>query len=638
MLFSVFTQVLCLVPFFITVVLGAAHTLETYEYVIVGSGAGGGPLAANLARKGHSVLLLEAGADQGDSLLQRIPFFSNTATEDPTMGWEFFVKHYEDQEQAIRNDKFTWRAPNGSYHVGPNPPKGSEPLGIYYPRTGTLGGCAQHNAMAFILPPDNDWEFIARITGDKSWRPENMRKYFKRLEDCQYLPRGTVGHGFDGWLESNRNNLSHIKAQPGLMSVLKSAVAEVEGKTNLTEEQLLALYGRDPNRNDPTALKREGLYPITVHVTDTHERNSARSYLASTVKDRRYPLTIRTNSLATRILFTKKTMGRKPRAIGVEYLEGEALYKADPRYNGTRPGTTRRAIASREVIIAAGVFNTPQILKLSGIGPRKELEQFDIPVIVDLPGVGTNLQDNYETAVVVEAARDFESIYANCTYLEPDDPCLAQWESGKGGPYGDAGAPAGIFKRSSVATTDDVDLHIFGGAGTVFHGHYPGFSREQWPLSSFFWSIVKMQPQNRAGTIKLRSADPQDVPDINFNFFKEGRDHDLQAISEAVESMYRIFDSTGAPYGPFKYLEPAKDVELKQAIVDQIYSHHATCSCPIGHADDRNACVDSRFRVQGVKNLRVVDGSVFPRVPGSFPVLPTFMISEKATDVILKGN
>ena len=116
------------------------------------------------------------------------------------MSWEFFVKHYEDQEQAHRDSKFTWRMTNGSFYVGTSPPAGAEPLGIFYPRTGTLGGCGNHNAMNFALPPDSDWTYIANLTEDESWSSENMRRYFEQLEICNYLPDNTSGHGFNGWL------------------------------------------------------------------------------------------------------------------------------------------------------------------------------------------------------------------------------------------------------------------------------------------------------------------------------------------------------------------------------------------------------------------------------------------------------
>jgi choline dehydrogenase len=102
------------------------------------------------------------------------------------------------------------------------------------------------------------------------------------------------------------------------------------------------------------------------------------------------------------------------------------LYSASPRSNGAGPGIPGTASATREVIVAGGAYNSPQILKLSGVGPREELEQFDIPVVVDLPGVGTNLQDHYEVAVQGRTPKDFSAL-DGCTFGVQPDPCLKKW-------------------------------------------------------------------------------------------------------------------------------------------------------------------------------------------------------------------
>jgi choline dehydrogenase len=186
--------------------------------------------------------------------------------------------------------------------------------------------------------------------------------------------------------------------------------------------------------------------------------------------------------------------------------------------------------------------------------------------------------------------------------------------------------------RTSRSENTDPDLWFFGSTGSGFHGFFPGYSNSSDSQSNFWWSIVKMQVQNRAGTVKLRSADPQDVPLINFNYFSEGRDRDLTALKEGVNLALEIFNSTEV-LAPFNVTRPAGDIE--QDILYQSWGHHATCSCPLG-VDKTTSCVDSRFKVHGVENLRIVDGSVFPRVPGAFPVLATYMISDRAADVILE--
>jgi len=145
---------------------------NTYDYIVVGSGPGGGTLASTLARSGHSVLLLEAGDDQSANVLTQIPVLAAVEQIDNSLHWDFFVRHYSDQARTLRHHFLTWRLPDGSFWVGSgaNPPAGAKPLGVYYPRGATLGGSAVINYLVDILPPASDWQNIATLTGDHAWR------------------------------------------------------------------------------------------------------------------------------------------------------------------------------------------------------------------------------------------------------------------------------------------------------------------------------------------------------------------------------------------------------------------------------------------------------------------------------------
>lgn len=151
---------------------GQLHSRQSdsleYEYIVVGSGAGGGPLASRLARAGHSTLLIEAGNDQGGNINITVPGYQGVVTQDPKLRWDVFVNHYQDQERARRDPKYTWEISPFEYHVGPDPPEGATPRGILYPRAGTLGGCVTHNALIWILPHDSDWDDVMEVTGDDS--------------------------------------------------------------------------------------------------------------------------------------------------------------------------------------------------------------------------------------------------------------------------------------------------------------------------------------------------------------------------------------------------------------------------------------------------------------------------------------
>jgi choline dehydrogenase len=229
------------------------------------------------------------------------------------------------------------------------------------------------------------------------------------------------------------------------------------------------------------------------------------------------------------------------------------------------------------------------------------------------------------------------------------DPCLTQWINGidetTKGTYATNGIAIAVVKKSSVAEGDP-DL-LISGAPAYFTGYYPGYS--DFALTDarhWAWITLKAHSRNNAGTVKLRSADPRDTPIINFNSFDTGvttggaDEKDLQAVYEAMEHSRQAFRDLIPLDGSFTEVWPGPNVtteaEMKDFIKDEAWGHHASCTCPIGADDDPMAVLDSRFRVRGVQNLRVVDASVFPKIPGFYIALPIYMVSEKAADVIIQ--
>jgi len=445
-----------------------------------------------------------------------------------------------------------------------------------------------------------------------------------------------------------------------MVQVLKSMVSGVGGNPADT----LSMVSRDVNNNSPSRDTTQGLFGLPFHGNSTWGRFSARDLTLATLAAKkpngqpRYPLTLQTNSLVTRVLFDKPRPGRKPRATGVEYLRGQSLYRADPRQNNTSPtgGTPRTARARREVILSAGVFNTPQLLLLSGIGSPAQLQQHNIPLTAALPGVGTHLQDNPELPLVgVSPAGPFLTAphpgdpAAACTFGAPGDPCVAAWQQHGTGPYARAGLNTNAFllRTNHSAPSGEVDVLIFSIANFVFRGYWPPEAASNLPADvpgTFGMSMVKMGVRSAAGTVRLRSADPRDTPLVNFEVLAgAGGQADLEALADAAAWARGVYGGVQAPVGPMVTTEPpcqsvggACREGDKEWIRAQAFGHHATSTCAIGPDGNPWAVLDSKFRVRGVSGLRVVDGSAFPRTPGAFPVVATFLMSEKASEDVLE--
>ena len=183
---------------------GAPAAAETsYDYIVIGSGPGGGPLASDLARANYTVLLIEAGSDMGDNDVYTNMANFNTAGNDEHSRWDFWVKHSSNETREREFEHYVYRVMDGEhggdeFYIGLHPPPGARPLGIQYPRAATLGGCAMHNGGVCSLAQDEDWEVIVKATGDESWKADKMRKYLIEVEKNEYLPAGSKDHGFNG--------------------------------------------------------------------------------------------------------------------------------------------------------------------------------------------------------------------------------------------------------------------------------------------------------------------------------------------------------------------------------------------------------------------------------------------------------
>jgi choline dehydrogenase len=598
------------------------------DHIVVGAGAGGGALAARLAEAGRRVILLEAGGDprtEADPRLPDdydVPAFHPFASENPALRWDFFVRHYADPVQQARD-------PNDRAAQG----------GVLYPRASGIGGCTAHNAMIFLAAPDADWDAIAAATGDPNWSGAAMSRHFRAIEDCHHRPEwrapgllgvDPTGHGWRGWLRTERALPANaIEDDDLLRLVLQSALVALDDRGRPLDElwRLFKDQG-DPNDRRQARAGFEGLcyMPLT---TCGHRRIGTRERVLEVATRLPHLLRIETDALATRVL-----LGPDGTVTGVEYRKGARLYRAHPS-PGDAAGETRVLRARGDIILAGGTFNTPQLLMLSGIGDAASCAALGIPPVVDLPGVGANLQDRYEIGVVSRMTRPW-SVLAGARF-EHDDPVYQAWTRGEG-MYTSNGAALGVAFRSAadVKLPDLICMALL----ADFRGYFPGYSRLIAGSHQYLtWTLLKAHAANRAGRVTLRSVDPREPPDILFNSFAgAGAEDDLAAVVAGIRFIRRmtahliannVIEAEVLP-GPGN----ATDEQLAGFVRDHAWGHHATGTCAIGKRE-AGGVLDGALRVHGTRGLRVADASVFPDIPGTFVACSVMMVGERAAELIL---
>jgi choline dehydrogenase len=582
---------------------------DSYDYVVIGAGAGGGPVAVRLAEAGYRTLLLEAGPAEVPEPTYSVPAFHLQASADPAISWDFYVRHYSEPARHGRR----WQ--NG-------------PGGMLYPRASTVGGCTAHYAQLTMAAEDDDWREAVRVTGDERWNPTVMTRHLRSVLD--WLPVEQV----PPTILLRDRTLARIVAAAAIEAGLPAPRPGHEVDLNS-----LRVAGLLPDPNDRAHLEagRDGLFLIPQSTKDGRRRGVREHVLDALARlgDR---LTVQTDALVEQIVLDETDAG--VRAGAVSFRHGRHLYRASPRHRADTPWTRYRVRVTREVVLAGGAFNSPQLLMLSGVGPADELRRHGLPVRLDLPAVGTTLQDRYEMSVVNRYANRFD-ITEGLTFGAPGDPGVARWEADpRSSVYRSNGIVVGV---KLAPRRGRPDVFVFG-SPSRFEGYEPGFAVKALSDPRYFtWAVLKGWSQNRVGTVRLRSADPTEPPDVNFRYFDDGAggDADLdgvlrglsfaRAVNRRADQLAWLDQARATEVYPGPALADGAD-PLREHVRRDAWGHHAACSNPMGRPGDGRSVVDGRLLVHGTSNVRVVDASVFARIPGVFPVIAVFMVAEKAAN------
>ncbi|AXQ29410.1 choline dehydrogenase [Solimonas sp. K1W22B-7] len=462
---------------------------------------------------------------------------------------------------------------------------------LYQPRGRTLGGSSSINGTVYTRGHPRDYDHWA-ATGCDGWSYEDVLPYFIRSENHEpdSAPEDRPFHGKGG--------------------PLNIAVRRVNNPLSLAFVEAAQQAGHKHNP-DFNGARQEGVGLYQVFQKDGQRCSNARAYLRSA--ESRPNLTVITGAQATKLLIEKR------RAMGVQFRRG---------------GKDQELRATREVILCAGAFQSPQLLLLSGIGSRAEMERHGIELQHELPGVGENLQDHLDVFVETRAksrvafsfhpTRWWSLLIATFQYL-----FLKRGELTTN--MGEAG---GFYRSSPREPIPDMQWHIL---PTMNAKHALDLTG---PFKYYGYSVMSydLRPLSR-GRVSLRSANPLAPPRIDPNFASQARDVDR--LVAGVRETRRVLAQ--AAFDPHRDVEVSpgahlqSDEELREFVRSTAeVAYHPVGTCKMGPASDPMAVVDSRLRVHGIAGLRVADCSIMPTVPGSNTNAPATMVGEKAAAMIVE--
>lgn len=480
--------------------------------------------------------------------------------------------------KVYANPRFNWM-----YESEPEP--GLMGRRLYQPRGRVLGGTSAINGMVYMRGNQADYDEW-RQRGCVGWDWESVLPYFRKSEDQEN--GANAFHGVGGPLR--------VSNPPVRLEIAERWIAA-------------AIQAGLPAKDDFNDGQQDGAGYFQSTIDRSRRASTATAYLDPARS--RQNLTIETNAQATRILI------ENGRAAGVAYV---------------RQGVQRTARAGREVIVCGGVLNSPQLLQLSGLGPGDLLRSLGIPVIRDMPGVGADLQDHFTVRCNFRCTKPI-TLNDIANNLWRRVVAGAQYVLFRGGPLASSGIAAGGYVRSD-GKLDRPDIQFtccaFSYSGRDHKGAHPH------PFSGFSVGTVHICPAAR-GTVRIQSADPMAPPAIAFNFLRTA--DDLRTIMAGVRWVRKIAQQPALVPYIVEEIFPGPAVNTDAELEDAIRSNgasgqHGVGTCRMG--TDKDAVVDPRLRVHGIRDLRIVDAAVMPSVPAGNTNAPTIMIAEKGAAMILE--
>ncbi|MET3479176.1 GMC family oxidoreductase [Variovorax atrisoli] len=458
---------------------------------------------------------------------------------------------------------------------------------IYWPRGKTLGGSSSINGLIYIRGQREDYDHWAAL-GNPGWSYDEVLPYFIRSEGNQR--GGDAFHGGEGPLR-----VSDITAKHELIE----AFIDGAGQTGV------------PRTDDFNGAEQEGAgyYQLTTH--RGWRCSTAKAYLTPAVK-RRPNLRIETEAMAGRLLFDGT------RAAGVTYRQG---------------GELKTARCRGEVLLSAGSLQSPQLLQLSGIGPRALLDRFGIPVQHELPGVGENLQDHLQIRLGYECSKPITTNDQLNSWFGQMGMGL-EWLLHRTGPLAVGINQGGCFMRAlkdaegrPVAATPDIQFHVATLSADMAGGKVH-------PYSGFTMSVCQLRPESR-GHVRIRSLDAAEPPEMQPNYLST--ELDRATTVAGVKAARAIADSPAMRPYVKREVKPGPGAVSDADLLEFCRNNGATIFHPTGTCrmgSDALAVVDARLRVHGVAGLRVIDCSAMPTLVSGNTNAPAVMMAEKAVDLI----